>query len=327
MSSRFDLRHLKNLGDRLSVSIRNDDKGFVGRECPIKECLGYFKVRPGTGLSGDIDCHCPYCGHAGKPNTFWTPDQIAYARSVARRTLTEAFRKDLKSWEFEHKARGPFGFGVSLKLKRAPSLPQIHEYSELPLETEVTCDSCTLEYAIYGLFGHCPDCGIHNSLQMLERNFALIRKQMQLAETLEVQDSELARQVMEDALENCVSALDGFGKELCRTRADKSSEPKKARRLSFQRLNEAADQALALFGVDMRLSMLSEEWLVVHRLFMKRHVISHCSGVADAEYVAKANDPAAVVGRRVTFTRAEIEQVLQHLSKLGAYLVTALPQL
>lgn len=114
----FNRRSLQGLGNQISVPIPKDDGGFMGRECPEKDCEGYFKIKPGTGLTGeDLPCHCPYCGHAGPMNQFWTKEQIEYAKSVALRRVSEAFVRDLKQLEFDHRPRGAFGIGISMKLK------------------------------------------------------------------------------------------------------------------------------------------------------------------------------------------------------------------
>src|ERR1700693_3569533 len=82
----FSFRNLEQLGQTVSVTLPKDDSGYIGRECPVESCLGYFKVRPGTGLPGaDIPCYCPYCGHNGASNTFYTKEQVEFARSVALR--------------------------------------------------------------------------------------------------------------------------------------------------------------------------------------------------------------------------------------------------
>lgn len=44
----FDARALRNLGNRITVSIRPDNDGFIGRECPNRDCKEYFKITPGT---------------------------------------------------------------------------------------------------------------------------------------------------------------------------------------------------------------------------------------------------------------------------------------
>ena len=51
------MNHLQNLGNRISIPIRAGDDGYVGRECAVKECLGYFKVTPGTGVKGRGTLH------------------------------------------------------------------------------------------------------------------------------------------------------------------------------------------------------------------------------------------------------------------------------
>jgi hypothetical protein len=148
----------------IKVSIPRDDNGFMGRECPEANCEGYFKIKPGTGLTGDsLACHCPYCGYTGPTDRFWTRAQIEYAQSVAFRKFSDAFVRELKSLEFEQKPKGGFGIGVSMKLKPGTP-PPIRYYREKALETHVTCRECTLEYAVYGVFAYCPDCGVHNSL-------------------------------------------------------------------------------------------------------------------------------------------------------------------
>ena len=99
------------------------------------------------------------------------------ARSVAIRKITDAVHADLKSLEFEHKPRGIFGIGVSMKVSRSAPQP-IRYYRERELETHVVCDHCTLRYAIYGVFAWCPDCGVHNSLQILTKNLELAAKEV-----------------------------------------------------------------------------------------------------------------------------------------------------
>lgn len=169
------MNNLQNLGNKISIRIEPDEDGYVGRECPVEECLGYFKITPGTGVKGPSPFHCPYCGHAGEMKTFTTPDQIEYVRSVGIRQVLDAVHRDLKALEFDHKPSGPFGIGISMKVKEAAPRP-IRYYREKQLETEVVCHNCTLKYAIYGVFGWCPDCGTHNSLQILTKKILRSQK-------------------------------------------------------------------------------------------------------------------------------------------------------
>lgn len=199
--------NLRRLGNQVSVSIKPDEDGFTGRECAAASCEGYFKIQSGTGLKGDgLPCHCPYCGHTALQDQFWTKEQLAYANSIALRQFTETLQKNLKSHEIHQEPRGAFGIGMSLEFKPG-QLPAIHHYREKQLETEVVCATCTLRYSVYGVFAYCPDCGQHNSLQILEKNLDVVCKMLDLATSAE---GDVASKLIENALEDCVSAFDGY---------------------------------------------------------------------------------------------------------------------
>ena len=214
--------NLRRLGNSISISIPADENAFTGRECPQPDCEGYFKIEVGTGLKGEgISCHCPYCGHAAEHDQFWTKEQIEYATSVAMREITDAIHKDLKTLEFDHKPEGDFGIGISMKVEPGRQ-PPIHYYREKQLETEAVCTNCTLRYSVYGIFAFCPDCGQHNSIQILDKNLEVVGKMLEMATR---EGKVLAEKLIENALEDCISAFDGFGRELCRVQREQGPDP------------------------------------------------------------------------------------------------------
>jgi hypothetical protein len=250
----------------MSIPIKRDEDGYVGRECPVKACLGYFKVTPGTGVKGNGPCHCPYCGYKGDQDKFWTREQIRYGISVAKKHVGEAVINHLKSMQFSRASRGPFGIGIKVSVEG--HLPPIHHYREKRLETEVVCDRCTLRYAIYGVFAFCPDCGVHNSLQILNKNLEFSEKLLDLARQIEPQ---FADYLTGNALEDAVSAFDGFGRETCRVRAASATTPGKAENASFQNLSGARKRVQELFGIDLAAAVTKDEWDFACRCFQKRH--------------------------------------------------------
>lgn len=310
-------------GDQVSIQvpIKADEEGFIGRECPEKECLGYFKIQPGTGLTGDdLPCHCPYCGHQDPHDHFWTQEQLAYAKSIAMREIGDYIHRELKKMEYI-KPRGSFGIGMSMKVKQGARQP-IRHYREKNLETIIVCGQCTLRYAVYGVFAFCPDCGAHNSQQILAKNCELASKQIELAASVE--DADLKRHLLEDALENAVSAFDGFGREACRVNAAKATNQAKAEAVSFQNLMFAASNVQKVFGIDLPAGVQADDWSFAVRCFQKRHLLAHTMGVIDDRYVATAFDPAAVVGRRVQVSAEEVSRLLEVVQKLGEHFVTRL---
>jgi len=319
----MNLNNLRRLGNRIPISIKPDEDGFTGRECPNSQCEGYFKVQFGTGLKGDnLPCHCPYCGHESGHNEFWTKEQIEYAQSVAHRQITDAIFKDLKALEFDSKPKGGFGIGISLKLQPGRPVP-IRYYREKQLETILICNQCTLRYAIYGIFAFCPDCGVHNSKQILEKNLELTKKQLDLSAKLE---NGLIETLVNDALENVVSAFDGFGREVCKVRSKSSKNPEEALKIRFQNIDGAKKKIIDLFGIDISQCLSSDEWDFTIKEFQKRHLVSHKMGIVDQEYIDKSHDIDAKVGRKISIASEEVERLIRIILKQANYIVNTLPE-
>lgn len=314
------MNNLRNLASQFSISLPPDEEGFIGRECPVAECEGYFKVQPGTGLKGEsLSCHCPYCGHGAGTDKFFTKAQVEYAKSVVMSEVTGALLKDLKALEFNHRPRGPFGICFSLKVTGQPTA--IRSYREPKLETEVVCDKCKLHYTIYGVFGFCPDCAVHNSLQILNKNLELVRKILAVAET---QEAQVAQHLVENALEDCVSAFDGFGREMCRVFAAKSDKPEKAAEIRFQNITAARDRVKEQFSVDFAATTTHKDWDHIMRAFQKRHLLAHKMGVIDEEYLSATGDSPALIGRKVSISASEVRELVARIQGLGAELFRSL---
>lgn len=304
-----------------SIQIPMDEKGFVGRECPEPDCEGYFKVMLGTGLKGEgLPCHCPYCGFEGSMDQFWTKKQLDYVKSIVAGKVKDHIYQELKKHEFDHKPKGPFGIGVSMKVQRGARMPVRH-YIEQSLETEAVCHNCSLNYAVYGVIAFCPDCGLHNSLQILNMNLEVVRKMLDMSAGM---DKEMTERLVDNALEDCVSAFDGFGREICRINAANSLDPAKAENINFQNLEAAKSNMQAVFDIDISSCVTEQDWKSVIRGFQKRHLIAHKMGVVDDDYLRKTSDPDAISGRKIEVSHDDVTTVARVLQVVGEYLATSL---
>lgn len=299
--------------NQIKVSLPIDKNGLISRECP--DCKFLFKIKLGTGLKGsNLPCHCPYCGWTGDMSHFNTLDQIEYAKSVAYNQIIGALQRDIQEWgrELEVSTRNSF---IKMKVDFNSSPHQIQYYQEKQLETYITCEVCTLEYAIYGVFAFCPDCGTHNSIQILYKNMELVQKEITFANTID--DKELSLHLIEDALENAVSAFDGFGRATSLACADNSSDANQAKDISFQNIFTARKRIKSLFGIDFASTINEIEWEAVIRCFQKRHLLAHKMGVIDEEYIEKAKDLKAILGRKIVISQDEVIELLRLLKIIG----------
>jgi len=277
-----------------SVDIKKDDEGYLGRECP--ECEKYFKIKPGTGIPDFSDCYCPYCQHLGPQDHFWTKQQIEYARSVVLNKVSGDLLKMIKKMETKPKKNQLISIGITVKGKPTP----ITYYSEKELEEKVECKNCTLQYAIYGAFGYCPDCAEHNSQQIADANFDLVIKILDLAKEA---PSDIKSKLIENGLEDCISAFDGFSRERCRDRYPK---------LSFQNIY-VARKKLDESGINIAEGLDSTEWEFVVKQFQKRHLLAHKMGVVDEEYIKKTGSHPEQLGKKVLITENDVISLIGHL--------------
>jgi hypothetical protein len=249
-----------------------------------------------------------------RSHPFWTQDQIDYAKSVMLNEFSKALKADAQEWDRELRRSTRNSF-IKISMEYKGRAHPIFRYQEKQLETKVTCDICTLDYTIYGLFAFCPDCGTHNSLQILKKNLDLVEKLVALAE--EESDPELIELLIVKALETAVSTFDGFGRAYCEANARQATHLDQAKKLSFQNLGQARSSFRDLFSRDFAQNLTVSEWEFVVRCFQKRHLFAHKMGIVDNAYKQKTNDPETMVGRKIRITAEELHELIPLLIQLG----------
>ncbi|MBC8505646.1 MAG: hypothetical protein H8D34_12345 [Chloroflexi bacterium] len=241
--------------------------------------------------------NCPTIAPIAPQGEFWTKQQIEYARSVALHKISDDLLKSMKKMERKPDRNAFLSIGITVKGKPTP----IAYYSEMELEEKVTCSNCTLEYTIYGAFAYCPDCGVHNSQQILTANFDLVLKMLDLAVGA---DKNVRAKLVENALEDTVSAFDGFGREHCSGLYQK---------LSFQNIESAKDKLQRDQGLDISDGLSSDEWNFVSEQFQKRHLLAHKMGVIDENFTRKTGSSQAMIGRKVSITEENARLLVGNL--------------
>jgi hypothetical protein len=285
----------------INVSISPDHDGYLGRECP--KCELYFKIMPGTGLTDTDEMTCPYCQTTAGTDQFFTKEQVAYAQSIALQQAQHLVMGELKktAQRMNFETAGPISIKVSMTIEEDEIT--IEHYQDKQLETELTCDNCGLSYKIYGIFASCPDCTAHNSQQILTTNLDVLCKQLENADDTGLQD----------ILKNTVALFDAYGRT--------TTEHHTGTKISFQNL-EGAEKNLQSHGHSLRAHLTREEWEFLNTAFQKRHVLTHNLGVIDEDYLQRAHDPDAILGRKVKITKNEVERTIDLLQRLGKTFTT-----
>jgi hypothetical protein len=284
---------------------------MVGREC--LKCKRYFKLKPGTGLPTSR-CHCPYCDYEGNADTFWTPEQIKYAESIAEKEIhhqiIEPFFDSIDNTfkELERKTKGGF-FQIKVTQTRDTPYFPIKTYNEKELETYVTCDNCKLEFAIYGVFATCPDCKQLNAFTVFKKSIEVTQKLIDLVNTLDLNE-DMKEVQLKSILSNCISAFDGLGKALKQKYSNRF--PDRPKNL-FQNIIELEKVLASEFALQLSSDKTEFEFLV--KMFQVRHLYEHNFGVVDDDCIKKVPSLIILKGRKYKLDKSEIEKLLILLIK------------
>lgn len=285
----------------IKLEMPTDVKGFAGRECPV--CKRYFKIKFGTGLKSPAPCYCPYCNHVAAHDDFWTREQKNYVDSYIHNYADNIIYNALKKLETKPKRNQLISLEIKVKGRPTP----IAYYSERDLEQYVYCKNCTLEYAIYGKFGYCPDCGIHNSHDIFITNIELFKKLLLLSQNSEKAISKL---IIEDALENSISTFDGFCRNALKVK-DSSSN------ISFQNIDNARKNLIKKYNFDIAQGIDKIDWNKIILSFQKRHLLAHSLGKIDQEYINKTNSDQSLLDNQVEVTQEEVMEITNFLKNMA----------
>jgi len=281
----------------------------------------YFKVKPGTGLPTE-ECICPYCGHRQDYDDFITNDQLEYAKSIAVKEFVEPeirkLERSLKN--LERSTRGGL-IQIKAHIRRQPF--RLAYFQERKLETHVKCNNCGLEFAIYGVFASCPDCGQLNALRVFEKSIEVALKRISLIDTIEEDDDELLDAILVDALSGGVSAFDSFGKAL--RRAYPNLLPDRPRNI-FQNLIALSEVLSKNIGKTLVDIIGPEEAGFLMKMFQVRHIFEHNMGVIDDGFVQKVPGSAHLKARKYKLEREDVDKFLYILLDAGRRLESAVSQ-
>jgi hypothetical protein len=307
----------------MSITMPKDDDGRVARECPNSLCSpAYFKVTPGTGITGEQDVvYCPYCKHVAEPSNFTTQEQIRYAKDIALREAQGGIDDMIKdALRLGPSGKRKMGGGlISMEMSYKPSPPHhVRRPYEDEVRRDVVCPHCTLDQTVFfGLATWCSGCGKDIFLTHVSAEIAVTQSMLKdVARREQDLGKRVAAKDLENCLEDAVSIFEASVKALVRRALterghDPASIDSQMKKIgnSFQSTERSKEQLLKLFGCSPSQPDL---WERLSRCFAKRHPVTHNLGVVDKKYLERAQQ-AEQEGREVRISENEVAALLEDI--------------
>lgn len=308
---------------RLSAPMPVGADGHYARECPDKTCSpGYFRVKGGTGLTGD-DCQrafCPYCRGEDDPQEFITRQQLDYMESIVTRQatkgLTEMLHETLGIKPGRPKRMGGSFLSIEMSVKSTPA-PPVRVPFEEELRRDITCPLCGLEHHVFGLATWCPDCGRDIFLAHLKSELEVLSAMLNdVPRRREGLGERVAAKDLENILEDLVSVVEAVLKLVTRRKLSESLDPDEVdSRLkqignAYQSISRGSKVLREQIGLDLFDAPASATGATLEGTFEKRHPITHNLGIVDRKYLERAV-AAEVEGREITVTEVELRSSIE----------------
>lgn len=218
----------------------------------------------------------------------------------------------------ETASRGSF---IRMKLDYRPAWIPISHYEEKEVQTNVTCDHCGLDFAIFGVFATCPDCGRLNALRVFTESLRAVIKRLALLDT--PHGAELAEEILDDALDGAVSAFDGVGKEIARRYPHMLALRPRNLFQNLPALGIALEDAI---GSNLQEILGKEQHDFLVRMFNVRHIYEHNMGVIDDDFIRRVPRAAHLIGQKYELRRAEVEEFLEAIAGVPDILLRRLEE-
>ena len=329
----LDIRRTGNDQFTMNVSIPKDDHGRIARQCPAYSCSpGYFKVKPGTGITGGQQvAFCPYCRHAAVPSEFKTDEQLRYAKDMVVREAHKGIQNMLgKALGIGPSGSKKIGGGfISMEMTYKPgSLPTVRHPMEDELRRDIVCPHCGLDHAVFGIAVWCADCGKDIFLTHVAAELSVISLMLS---DVDRRHSSLGARVagrdVENCLEDIVSIFEAVLKALVarhlKERGSIEEEVdlyfKKEVKNKFQNIDLTLAFLKSEFSLDLVADLGVEQIQSLKSTFEKRHPITHNLGVIDKKYMERVLS-GDQEGREVRVTRAEIEVAIPVIMQLLSHI-------
>ncbi|SDD49243.1 hypothetical protein [Belnapia rosea] len=326
------MRELQSMQGQVEVAVplEADAEGFLDRECPAEQCLFTFKVHGDdwNSLVKEGEVFCPMCRHTAPRGSWHTQAQVKagqeYAVNQFKGRLSRAVRADSRSWNARQRPGGLVS--ITSEVKGPPDPEMVPVQATEPFRLRDTCEACGCRYSFVGSAFFCPACG-HNSVSRTfghtldnARRAATMRTQWR--ERMPPDEAEVdARLLREKAVSDIVTSVQRLAERVWEAMPGTTPPPRNL----FQRLDDASALWRHQTGKGFE-DILTPAYFARLKLhYQRRHLLAHCEGVVDADYVRRSSDTSLALGQRIVVDEASVLEFADLAERLGTGLLAFLP--
>lgn len=321
------LREIRRLDQtKAEVSLPLDEDGYLDRECPNGNCQFQFKIHAEDwkSICRDEEVFCPLCRHAAPAKSWFTKDQADKINRTIQSVFGGAIRRGMKADADQWNRRQPSNSLIKIRMSVQSSAPPIvlPISAAEPMRQKTTCTQCRCRYSYIGSAFFCPSCGENSAEQTFAQSLESIRVAVssddKIRSVMDRDDAQVAiRLLREKGLNDAVMAFQRLAERLY---ARVPGAPS-ARRNVFQSLDEGAALRVSAGLKPYSGFLTATELARVKIYFQQRHLLSHCEGVVDHDYVARSGDPTYRIGQHLLISRDAVLELVQLVEKLGNGLI------
>lgn len=321
------IKKLQNMNNQqISIPIEADEKGYVDKECPSKQCEFLFKVNQEDwkNLFKDEKVWCPMCRYEAPADQWFTKKQIEHGKSEAFTVVKGEIDRALRTGaqKFNRKQSRNAFITMSMEVKggtqRTYTLPA--KAADV-MQLEIECEDCSAHFSVIGSAYFCPACGANSVVRTYNDSLRKIKAKIDSVETVRkvlsdavgIDEAELTcRSLVETCLSDGVTAFQKYCEGLYEL-TGKGKAPFNV----FQRIDDGSElwHEVVSQGYDSWLTI--DELRSLKLLYQKRHILVHNEGIVDQKYIDKSGDSSYKIGQRIVVSKRDIEALLFSLEKLG----------
>ncbi len=323
-----ELKRIEQGSGTIPVAIKMplDSDGYFDRRCPSVACQADFKILMADWKNkvSDAQVFCPICREDAKATAWNTPEQLQYIRQVGtshiRGIIGNALSGDAR--DFNRMQRPGF---INISMSYRPGAPTLI----VPISTaeelrqKFTCEQCACRYSSLGAAFFCPACGHNSAESTFVQTIETVQQSLAALPAIReavvaAADADVASNTVREILENSMGRAVGAFQRVAEALYDRTPGATTTRRRKnvFQNLTEGSALWRTATGKGYENLLPPTEMADLLRLFQQRHLLAHCEGMVDQDYITKSGDTTYTAGQRLVIRDAAVSRLAGLVSTL-----------